>query len=165
MAHLLIAGVPGTGKTNFSRWLRDTHEYVHIDVEKSWVNDPVIRFLLDRDVINVESVAENLKARSPNVVLDWGFVPALLGRVRQMIRKGFEPWWFTGDEDAARRAFLGRGTMTKDLFNIQMARIRDSWVRIEKVFDGRMLDVIHPAPGGYEHLPPEEVFRLMGHNR
>ena len=161
MAHLLIAGLPGTGKTEFSRWLADTHGYLHIEVDTALENDPAIQLLLHRDVFNVLKVAENLKARGPDVVIDWGFVPALLGRVRQLVRTGFEPWWFTGDEDAARRSFLEAARAPEELFDLQVADIHVSWARIEKVFDGGILNVVRSSPGGVARLAPDEVFQMM----
>ncbi|MGA3353689.1 MAG: hypothetical protein ABSD85_10955 [Acidimicrobiales bacterium] len=161
MAHLLIAGIPGTGKSGFSRWLADTHGYLHVEVDAAVENDPVVQLLVHRDVFNVLGVADNLKARGPDVVLDWGFVPSLLGRVRQLIRKGFEPWWFTGDEDAARRAFLDSARAPEALFDLQTADIHSSWRRIEKVFDGHMLNVIGSTPEGFSRVAPAEVFRMM----
>src|SRR5271157_4492309 len=137
MGYLLIAGLPGTGKTEFSRWLAETHQYVHIEVDAALETDPAVQLLLHRDVFNVGGVAENLKARGPDVVLDWGFVPSLLGRVRQLVRAGFEPWWFTGDEGAARQSFLESARAPEGLFDLQLADIHASWPRIEKVFDGR----------------------------
>jgi hypothetical protein len=117
---------------------------------------------LTSDVLNVQSVAEALVARGPNIVLEWGFVPGLLGKVRQPIRNGFEQWWFTGDEVAARRAFLvGDIRLDEALFDRQLESIHDSWERIAKVFDGHILDVVRSAPEGFAHLPPDEIFRLM----
>jgi hypothetical protein len=161
MAHLLIAGLPGTGKTEFSRWLEATHGYLHIDVDTALEDDPAIQLLLHRDVFNVLKVAENLKARGPDVVLDWGFVPSLLGRVRQLVRTGFQPWWFTGDEDAARRSFLEGGRAPERLFDLQIADIHESWARIEKVFDGHILNVVRSRPDGFALVAPEEIFQMM----
>ena len=30
---LLICGMPTSGKTNFGNWLRDTHGWLHLDLE------------------------------------------------------------------------------------------------------------------------------------
>jgi len=162
MAHVLIAGLPGTGKTDFSHWLHTTHGYVHIEVDTALESDAAVQLLLHRDVFNVLSVAESLKARGPDVVLDWGFVPSLLGRVRQLIRTGFEPWWFTGDEDAARQSFLANGVAPERLFDLQLADIHASWPRIEKVFDSRILNVLGSNPDGFACLSPEEILETMG---
>lgn len=161
MAHLLIAGIPGAGKTSFSSWLSDAHGYVHVDVDAAVEEDPVIQMLLHRDLLNVQELAEILLSRGPDVVLDWGFVPSLLGRVRQLVRKGFEPWWFTGDEKAARQAFLAAGKAPEQLFDLQLGDIHASWPRIEKVFNGHILPVIGSSPEGVSRLQPQDLYRRM----
>jgi len=159
MAHLLIAGLPGAGKSYFCRWLSDNHGYIHVNADD--LTDPDVQRLLAPNVGNVKPVAADLIARGPDVVLEWGFIPALLGRVRQLVRIGFEPWWFGGDETAARHAFLDRGGVPEEALNIQLARIHESWVRIEPVFATHVLNVVGATPGGYHHLPSEEVFRMI----
>ena len=161
MAHLLIAGLPGTGKTDFSHWLHTTRGYVHIEVDTALESDAAVQLLLHRDVFNVLGVAESLRARGPDVVLDWGFVPSLLGRVRQLVRSGFEPWWFTGDEEAARQSFLTNGVAPERLFDLQVADIHASWSRIEKVFDDHILNVVRSSPDGFVQLSPEEILQMM----
>ncbi|MGA2529829.1 MAG: hypothetical protein ABSG36_11780 [Acidimicrobiales bacterium] len=165
MTQLLIAGLPGTGKSEFSRWLKETHGYLHIEVDSAVENDPVVQLLVHRDVFNVQGVADNLLARGPDVVLDWGFVPSLLGRVRQVIRRGFEPWWFSGEEDAARLAFKQSARAPEALFDLQLADIRSSWARIGKVFDDRVLDVVRSTSDGFVCLEPAEVFEMMAERR
>ena len=165
MAQLLIAGLPGTGKSEFSRWLAETHGYLHVEVDAAVEDDPVVQLLVHRDVFNVLGVADNLLARGPDVVLDWGFVPSLLGRVRQLIRRGFEPWWFNGDEDAARLAFCQSAQAPEALFDLQLGDIRSSWACIEKVFEGHVLDVISSVPDGFSRLAPDEVFTMMAERR
>lgn len=162
MAHVLIAGLPGAGKTHFCRWLEADRHYHHIEADHAAVFDPAVQLLVAAGTVNVSRSAESFKARGPDVVLEWGFPPPALGRVRQLVKAGFEPWWFGGDEGAARLAYLARGDRPVEAFDGQVASIRASWVRIARVFDGRVLETVRAAGSGFAHLPPEEILLLMG---
>jgi hypothetical protein len=165
MAHLLIAGLPGAGKTFFCRWLASEHGYVHVETDRSQT-DELVTQLLDPAPCNVKPAAEGLKGRGPDVVLEWGFAPSQLGKVRQVIRSGFDHWWFGGDESAARLAFLDRGDVPEAAFDRQLGHIKRSWERIEPVFDSRTLETVTTAPmSGYRHVPPAELFGLMSATR
>jgi hypothetical protein len=157
MVDLLIAGLPGAGKTTYCQWLRENHGYHHIDVDSG--ADPDISNRLGDDRPGAVVVtARRIRDKGPNVVLDWGFPPPLLPIVRQLGYEKIELWWFGGDEEAAHQSFTARRTVAEDAHRVQIEGIRRRWTQITKVFDGRMLDVISPGP---TFLPPESIYNLM----
>jgi len=98
---LLIAGLPGAGKSHFCRWLAAECEFAYIETD----SDPVIDALAARNLRVVVAAASELKDRGPNVALEWGFRPTFLPQVRAVVDIGFDPWWFGGNEAAARRSY------------------------------------------------------------
>lgn len=161
MRHLLVAGLPGAGKSTFCRWLRDMHGYIYVESDHA-EGDADVASLLDSSPGWVHEAGVHILRRGSKVVLEWGFAPRQLGKVRQVIRAGFEPWWFGGDECAARRAFLDRGDVSAEAFEIQVADIKGSWARIERVFQGRVLEAVGAAPGvAYRHARPDNLLEIM----
>jgi hypothetical protein len=133
--HLLIAGIPATGKSTFARWLVEQHGYHRCPSGE----EPGSDFL-----------SEVIATRSawPDVVIDWGFPVGWLPHVRNWIADGVEPWWFDGDRDAARQIFLSRSDhpATPADWDRQLAAINDHWADIQGVFRGRVMVVIEPGP-------------------
>ena len=145
--HLLIAGIPASGKSTFARWLVDDHGYVRCPSGE----EPGATFLDEID---------GARAEHPNVVIDWGFPVGALSIVRGLIASGVEAWWFDGDRDAALEAFLARSGHpgTKHDWDVQMTAIQGHWTEIEELFQGRILNVVTPGPA---HLSNESHFRLI----
>jgi hypothetical protein len=107
----------------------------------------------------LQDLIQSLTNQHGNVVLDWGFPPHLIDRVRLLRHFGAELWWFGGDEEAAIRSFQARGTVDMQTLAVQLDGIRAYWPQIWKVFQGRMLEAILPGP---TYVPSEELFRTMG---
>jgi predicted ATPase len=116
---LLIAGVPGSGKTTIGDYLRDERGYLHVDMEAliqsaapgtGWTSI-------------LASLAERRRSH-PDMVLTWGFIPSQDDEVvRALQRAGHRLVWLDGNREAARRVFLQRGTVPEELLDLQMARI------------------------------------------
>jgi hypothetical protein len=123
--HLLIAGIPGTGKSTFTRWLINHHHYVRCPFGE----EPGPTFWAD---IN------EARATRPNVVIDWGFPVSCLPAVRTLIASGVKPWWFDGDRDAALQSFLARPDhpATRADWDRQITAIQQHWNEIKVVFRG-----------------------------
>lgn len=128
MTILLVCGVPGTGKSTFSSWLAREKAFLHLDVdapgalEQAGLLGPWREMLLATG--SHRPFLEALHDRACPVVLDWGFPPECLYRVRQLQNDGVILWWFDGDRPAALRQFLKRGTVPEELFYVQMEKIQ-----------------------------------------
>jgi hypothetical protein len=104
VAHVLIAGIPGTGKTAFARWLVDHHGFVRCPAGE------------EPDEAFSSEVLEALV--HPRLVIDWGFpanephLTECLAFIESLIKRGVRAWWFDGDRNAAHASFRDRGTVS-----------------------------------------------------
>lgn len=121
MKRYLITGIPGTGKTEVGNYLKNVHHFKHVDFE---------------DGLSLSSFATNpedfitRELQKGDIVISWGFVPvdAQISFVKYLQSIGFKLIWFDGNREAARRAFIKRGTVSVDPLDIQIKRINDSQV-------------------------------------
>ncbi len=128
ISRLLIAGIPGTGKTNIGNYLAAKHDFIHIDME-SGNNIPAI--IKDPTVF-----IENLVDKKKDIVVTWGFVPCeeQIGIVKQFKNKFFKLVWFDGNRAAAKREYIKREekggveylTNATSLYDLQISRIDGS---------------------------------------
>lgn len=124
MKLLLIAGVPGTGKTTIGDYLRDNHQLLHLNVEllDSWSENIKSLFLSN----NWIGLYKFLQASNKDVVMTWGFMPGVHDpAVKQLQQIGFKLIWFDGNREAARNAFNKRATVAEYYLDIQMKRIEN----------------------------------------
>lgn len=132
--HLLVSGIPGTGKSTFSRWLVSQHGYLRCPLADQ--DEPGDHFF--------EQIDATL-ANGSDVVIDWGFPPPLLEYVRRLVGGGVVNWWFDGDRDAALQSYLSLGK-PRSAWDAQLAAIGQRWDQISDVFSGRILQVISTGP-------------------
>lgn len=160
MTFLLVSGLPGAGKSTFCHWLSQTHGYYHFDVDcETALGNPVARLLSDPRPGSLQDLVRQLSEGHERVAFDWGFPSELIVRVRVLRHLGADLWWFGGDEEAAIRSFEARRTVGMATLAAQLRGIHQYWPRIEKLFQGRMLQAILPGP---TYMPSEELFRAMG---
>lgn len=117
--HILIAGVPGTGKTTVGDYLQKNFGFVHYNFEDSalalYAQDP-------RGFITKALAQEK-------IVITWGFMPyGHTDHVVEIKKRGFTLIWFDGDRDAAFREFMKRGTVSEQAYKIQMLNIETAKV-------------------------------------
>jgi hypothetical protein len=117
--HLLISGIPGSGKSIFGEWLAASKKFVHIDMEKDGLDKRGLRaawelFWQGRDRTGFLEALERLSA---STMLDWGFPPSLLGVVSSLKAGGVDVWWFDGDRLAARALFEARSGLLPDFLD------------------------------------------------
>jgi hypothetical protein len=150
--HILITGIPATGKSTFARWLADEHGYVRCP---SGEEPNPSTFFADVD---------RARDTSANVVIDWGFPLSQIKEVRSLIASGIEPWWFDGDRGVALQVFLTRKghPATKAEWDAQLRNIEEHWDELAITFEGRIPDVVSPGPVQISH---EERWALMERRR
>lgn len=118
---LLLTGIPGTGKTTLADHLVSHHGFVHFDRERFEHWPWLVRVLWDRAMVLFCLYAICCSHR---VVISWGFLP---GKDEPVIKKlqalGFTLFWFDGDRQAARKAFVKRRTVPLRAWVAQLKRI------------------------------------------
>ena len=123
---ILIAGIPGTGKTTFGNFLEKNYGYVHVDMEE---NHNTSEMLNDTDVFIKKYFSGN-----KNVVVTWGFSPdqETIDIVNKLRTFGFKIFWFDGKRDFARKATMQRKDFDEQVLNKQMSSL-DDWSIPEKI--------------------------------
>src|SRR5258708_28146469 len=121
---LIVAGIPGTGKSTFCRFLADHHGFAFYEVDRirQWQDRAVWEELFGRS--RSEFAARFRELHPKGAVLEWGFSPEQVPLVRELIEAGMRPIWFAGDHSRARELFVARGTVPTDLFDLQVRQIK-----------------------------------------
>lgn len=170
--------MPASGKTTFGNWLRDTHNVIHLDLERSdclAANDlPLFwsRRIWELDPPALQSFIRHLLSLDRPTVMTWGFHIDCLPLIQTMAAAGTVPWWFEADRLAGRRKFASRQTIIRDglpqpgipdptAFDRQFGTLATHWAAIEVVFENRILRTL--APNG-DYLPPEAILACLTGN-
>lgn len=160
--HLLISGIPASGKTTFCKWLEEKKGLVHLDAEKPGVLE---RYELATawqalfcDGGSAVPFIEALRKFDHSAAIDWGFPPERLDAVRRLRAGGVMLWWFAADWAVARRSFTERRRPAIELFDIQMRKIQAALSEINAVFSSH---VVYALPSTGIHTRPEEIWQSM----
>jgi hypothetical protein len=97
---ILISGVPGSGKTTFSKYLEKNYGFYFIQTD---YNHTELRELCFGDIGNY--VTRWLK-KHDHMCLEWGFLPKFLPRVLCLKNQGANIFWFTCNKDIALSNYL-----------------------------------------------------------
>jgi hypothetical protein len=161
--HLLISGIPVSGKSTFCRWLEEKKGFLHLDVEKPGVLDrhglaQAWNTLFDAN--RTAPFIDALDSFNRPVVIDWGFPPEHLNTVRLLSEAGVMLWWFAPDWAVARRKFIARGNAKGHVavFDIQLRKIEAALPDIKALF-GSHMEYTLPSTGIY--TPPETIWKKM----
>ena len=91
--HLLISGIPASGKSSFCRWLEEKKGFLHFDVEKLGVLDRYGLATAWATVYDASTSAapfvQALDRFNRPVAIDWSFPPECLNTVRMLFESGF----------------------------------------------------------------------------
>jgi hypothetical protein len=159
--HLLISGIPASGKSTFCRWLGGKKGFLHLDVEKPGVLD---RYGLATawatlfDASTAAPLVQALDGFKRPLAIDWGFPPEHLDTVRKLYDGGVMLWWFAADWAVARRKFEQRGYPFVQDFDIQIRKIEAALPEINALF-GSHVEYTLPSTGIY--TPPDKIWESM----
>lgn len=111
---ILIAGIPGTGKTTLGNFLEKNYKYVHVDMEE---NHRTSEILADTDVF-----IQKHFSGGKDIVVTWGFSPdqETIDVVNKLHTFGFKIFWFDGNHDSARKATTDRVGFDEQVLQKQM---------------------------------------------
>lgn len=148
---ILIAGIPGTGKTTMGDLLADRYGYKHINMEEDHRTSTILE--------NFDDFCEKNLEKPENLVLTWGFSPdkETIDVVNKLRERGFRVFWFDGDRKVARQATMRRSDFDLNVLQVQMQAL-DAWQVPEKI-GAKVVDVFGPE-GNFR--AGEEVAREMG---
>jgi hypothetical protein len=160
--HLLVSGIPASGKSTFCRWLEEKKGFLHLDVEKTGVLDryglaTAWATLFDANTPAASFVQALDRFKRP-VAIDWGFPPEHLDTVRKLFDGGVMLWWFAADWAVARRKFKERGTIPVGLFDIQIRKIEANLPEINALFRSH---VEYTLPSTRVYTPPDKIWESM----
>jgi hypothetical protein len=146
MQHLMIAGIPGSGKSTFGSWLETNESFYHIDAElpsPSALDDLSLRLAWDQLVGGDSSAFQNALVQLDRpIVFDWGFPMTYLSIGRTLKSIGLECWWFDADIEQARRAYAQRGRGTIEDFDRQIAAIRHFEPKLRELFQAHRITTL-----------------------
>ena len=167
--------MPATGKTTFGDWLRDTHGYIHLDLESRdclaasglrqfWPNR-----IWDLDPAGLHQFFASLRSLARGTVLTWAFHTDLIPLVRDLVQRGCAPWWFEGDRLACRAAHRRRkrvirqgvaqpGEPDMQHYDAYVASLVAHWAAIERIFGDHIIR--SPRPDG-TYLQPDAIFDVI----
>ena len=98
---IFLAGLPGTGKTEFGKFLFEKYGFSHFDLEENnWPQSEL------REIWNQSRGDFIAKLKSKKTILNWGFPASYSNWVKEILDNGFSFIWFTGKEECARKWFL-----------------------------------------------------------
>jgi hypothetical protein len=161
--HLLISGIPASGKSTFCRWLEEKKGFLHLDVEKPGVLDryglaTAWSALFDTSRAATHFIEALDKFKRP-VAIDWGFAPECLNTVRKLFDGGVMLWWFAADWEVARRKFIERGGKGPvEGFDIQIRKFEAALPEINALF-GSHKEYALPSTGIYPS--PDKLWKSM----
>jgi hypothetical protein len=160
--NILVAGIPGSGKTTYCQWLEQEKGFLHLDIDELLQDRSTEQKLALIDCLRhtAEKFLRAISKLEQPVAIDWGFPPWLLSLVELFKVSGFSIWWLDGDRDAAKAAFIQQGTPGRSLeaFAVQMKSIEQDWPRIQEVFED---NIIYSVSAGRTHAAPEYIYGRM----
>ncbi len=97
---------------------------------------------------------------SGRLIIEWGFPPAAIGIVQDLVSRGYRAAYFDGDHATALACWkLRRPDADDTIWQAQADGLDAITEAIEGAYRSRRIQTLAPGP---IHLPPEEICRLLG---
>lgn len=142
--HILITGIPGTGKTTVGDYLKKNHGFTHLNLEEV----ATLTLFSQNKIGFISNALKNNKT-----VITWGFMPYQQAEhVLEMRRRGFYLIWLDGNRISAFREFMKRGSVSESAFFHQMSNITSS-----KIIDVIQPKIVNPFDEAGEFKSIEEI--------
>jgi hypothetical protein len=157
---ILVAGIPGAGKTEYCDWLEQEKGFLHLDIDELSKGNgaPIKLELLDCLRHSAERFLGVIAKMEKPILIDWGFPAYLIAMVACLHANGFAIWWFDGDREAARQSFIRRATVPVESFDAQMKSIEEHRPQIHDLFED---NVIYSVSAGPAHRAKEDIYKRM----
>lgn len=160
--NILVAGIPGSGKTTYCQWLEQEKGFLHLDIDELLQDRGTEQKLALIDCLRhtAEKFLRAISKVEQPIAIDWGFPPWLLSLAELFKGSEFSIWWFDGDRDAAKAAFIQRGSPDRSLqvFDVQIKSIEEDWPRMQKVIEDNIICSVSVGP---THAAPEDIYGRM----
>lgn len=146
---VLIAGIPGAGKSTFCEHLTLDKGWLHLDIDwldrsKPWPNEKLRQAW--NVAIQTGDPATFIRAckKFGNVIIDWGFPIQQMFFVHKLAAHGVKIFWFDADVQAARRVFANRATVLPSAFDQQMTALNS--VNVPGAIGAKVIRVLEKGP-------------------
>lgn len=158
--NILVAGIPGSGKTTYCQWLDEERGFLHLDFDELSKGNgtDLKRALFGCLRHTAEKFLRAISELEQPIAIDWGFPPGMITLVRLFKLNGFTIWWFDGDRDAAKESFVQRGTVSLEAFIVQMQSIEENWNQIEDEIEDNIITTVSAGPA---YTTPEHIYMRM----
>jgi hypothetical protein len=157
---LLISGLPGSGKTQFVRWLGDHGwgTFIGDDPDASGVE---VHAAWDLARAGDDRLLLAEAAKHPaGFAIEWGFPATHIRTVEDMLIRGYDGWFFDGDREAALTCWRKVDPLrTDEVWRRQVDGIDSISDRIDALYAGRRIITINRGP---TWLTPRDICLRIG---
>lgn len=145
---ILLCGMPGSGKSDFGKYLRDKHKYSYVSITDEEWEDKKMQSLWNHifeaknEYNAVEKFVCYLHENYKNVVLDWRFPIEQIRAAELLKRQWCEIIWFTCKVDSAKKKFVKKYKNSATYFDTQIKSIEGNSEKIIKNLNPKVMDVL-----------------------
>lgn len=159
---LILSGLPGAGKTHFADWLRD-RGWGRVSVDQPQRYSLSLHAAFQRAFNGDDGPLLTEAARYPGVVIEWGFHPIDLPKLSRLISRGYNAWYFDGDQTAALASWREVWKGVPDhVWQNQVDRLDAAGPEIRRLYGQKIVTTVTQGPEGPEHMPDEEIAERLG---
>ncbi len=144
---LVVSGIPGAGKTEFSKWLAN-RGWFRIEMDRVFACVPAAHDIearwhavLSRSITTSQFLDE-VHRSGCRVVIEWGFAIGNIPQVRLLRDAGFEIWWFDGDVEACRTSWKKVWGDADRPFEVQTRSLAAHAAQIADLYQGHTVRTV-----------------------